>query len=480
MDFSSPPQEVLGRRQDKFNIEFYNAEPVTKTDTLYEFDVGNVGNIAFGPQTGFVITGAFECKKETAAGTEWAKIPLDEYKQVRIMPNWFEHLVKDVEVYNGNAPLRPHDVPPYVNAWINTFLYSYMHRQTRIVMAHEPWNPVHGTFTTDWNFSDSGQWQKYSNQIFNRASQKFCYKPLHVFPFMQQPDKFANAINLNEKSMPAVHVINTAAVGKLTFRLLLKDDLSCIFRKEAASRNVYRYVVRSVQLRCQLIKLNPTLEKRLLATKAPVFFGGITRFASQENVPSGVASHKVRLQDLRYPEGLFIFAIPKTVVQGSFKYQDAAAADKIFLDHNVSSIDLQWGGMPLAIKEPSLGQIENDAIEHKLFFDRLFRPPFGILQDANLVRLPSVNDGAVRTPFPHVFVNLEMGTPQTRVVPFGDDGHSTQQVRDMDIELRFSAAGPPNDATFIVCAYYTDVNMVLKLKPQVEFQPRYKRMRSNN
>ena len=497
MDFSFPPQELLGRKQDRFGNDFYNAEPVTKTNTLYEFDIHNLGNIAFGPNTGFIINGSFECKPSEAADTEWTKIPLDEYKVVRILPNWFEHLVKDVEVYNGNVPLRPHDVPPHVNGFINTFIYSYMHKQTRNVMGHEPWNPVHNNFvnTVDWNHSENGLWHKYSNQIFNRAVQKFCYKPLHVFPFLQQPDRIALAICNSEKSMPPLQVINTSVVGKLTFRLLLKDDLTGIFRRNLGfgaeekdtagnllknSTNIYRYVVRSVQLRCQLIRNNPVLEKRLLASKTPVYFGGTTRFASQENVPQGVASHKVKLQDLRYPEGLFIFAIPKTVIQGTYQYQNAPSGEKVFLDHNITSLDVQWGGMPLCIKEPSLGQFEDDTIEQKIYFDRLFRPPFGIVQDSTLIRLPSVSDGAIRTPFPHVFINLEVGGPQTRVVPFGDDGHSVQQVKDMDIELRFGTAGQPSDATYIICAYYTDVNMVLKLKPQIEFQPRYKRMRNNN
>ena len=65
-------------------------------------------------------------------------------------------------------------------------------------------------------------------------------------------------------------------------------------------------------------------------------------------------------------------------------------------------------------------------------------------------------------------------------MPIGDNGSCITKTGNLDLTIKFGTDGATSDVTYFVYIFYTDVNMLLDMKPPgKQFVPMYKRHRSN-
>ena len=451
------------------NVSTRTLEPISKVGNSYEFEIASNSIVLFGPETGFYITGSFQGKAE--GSTEFETIPLTDYQLVKVQPNWLEHCIKSIDVFHHHSNTRPHETPPFVEAFLNTYLSAVMDKFQKKYLFYESSSPGNGVPVTKdgWTLTANSEWHKYSKTVFGEDSISFNYIPLHLFPFFQGPNFIMEG---------PLNGIPMQGLGKLAVRLNFKDSFDHIFRKLATNNKSYTFNLESVTLKYDEAHLSPAYEKQFLNTKRMLNFSGVTKFGLTENIPAQVQSHRCRFQDILMPEGIFIFALPSSVVGGQYKYSEDTN-DAIFMNHNVTKVELSFGGLPFFLKSPNIGDVTNDLIEKKSVRDHMEQPPFGLWQDPDHLNFNTLVDGGINTAYPHIYVNLTLGGKDKRIVPIGDDGSILKTSNDLDIVLTFGSGGATDKTTYFIYIFYSDINMILDMKNQ-RFFPYYKRARSFN
>jgi hypothetical protein len=466
-----PPKWRQGQKQFLWGSEYITISPTTKNSTLYEYELPMGSTIMFGNQSGFYVRGSFQYKEKAAdADSTFKPVPASESANVALVPNWFDHLFKDPQLYHGNMPLNPHDVPRYSDAYLNTYLYAHMYPDTKKCLLPEPHAPGHyaSTKTDDYDIATTtSMWSVYANKIFGKSKIEFKYVPLHVFPFMQQPNFCIDG------RPPAA--LPLQILQKMTVQLQAKEDQSSLFWKKTGVTSVYRFKIESIDLIVEEARLNPTLERPFLNQKGSVYYSGLTKFAMAENISAGVQQHKLRFQDVPMPEGLFIFALAKTALSGV--YPHGTATGQVFNLHNINELFIHFNNMPLAIKSPHIGEVNSRVLELKQLRDHYEMPPFGVLQDPQYITYANIKEGGKNSAFPHVYIPFCPSGKETRIVPVGADGQVINKNGDLDITIKFGSGGA-KDATYLAYIFYTDVNMILDLSTQT-FSPVYKRSKTN-
>ena len=81
------------------------------------------------------------------------------------------------------------------------------------------------------------------------------------------------------------------------------------------------------------LRLNPSLMNTLMTKKGIFPYRGVTRISKMELIPEKSLSFKYKIQGVYFPEGMFIFAIPKKVMSGDFLYQESDG--NVFSPHNI-------------------------------------------------------------------------------------------------------------------------------------------------
>lgn len=472
--YGEPPKWRHGQKQFLWGSEYLTIQPTTKTATLFEFELPTGSTVLFGNQTGFYISGTFQFKAAAAADTTYATVPVDHSSTVALIPNWFDHLIKDIQLYHGHMPLNPHDVPRYSDAFLNTYLYANMYQETKDCLMKEPFSPGRcvGTKSTDFALAtEDCIWQKYAAVAFNNKKMTFKYVPLHVFPFMQQPNFCTDGRPPAALPLPSLE--------KISIQMQLKEDQGGIFIKKADNTNVYRFKIDTIELVVEEARLNPSMERHFLNKKGLVYFPGLTKFGMAENVTTGVQQHRVRFQDVPYPEGLFIFALPKTALSGTFT--PTTVTGRVFTNHNIQDLSVTFNNMPLAIKSPNFGEFRMAPIELKQVGDHFEQPPFGVLQNPSCTTRDAIKEGgedsASINAFPHIYISLCPSGKETRIIPVGADGSIINKNGDLDIAVKFTSTGSAN-ATYMFYIFYSDTNMVLDMNAK-SFSPMYKRSKAN-
>ena len=469
--YPSAPTWRNAKQQSHNGEDFETLDPISKTGNSYEFELTSNSAVFFGALTGFKVTGSFQVK-DSADETLDPIIPKSAYTEVRIQPNWFDHCIKSIDVFHNHTNLRPHETPPYVDNHLNAYLMAHMDKFAKRYLYPETHSPGYSLPTSkdSWSVKENSDWHKYSEKIFGHESITFKYIPLHIFPFYQHSNFMVDG------NLP--NAIYMHGLGKFTIRINFKDSFEHLFRKTSpTSTKTYDFLLDSVKLLYQEVHLSSGFEKSLLSSKRLLNFAGVTKFGMTENIPAGVLSHRMRFQDILLPEGIFIFALPTSVVGGQYKYS-TSTDEQLFSEHNIGEVKLEFNGMPFAIKSPSFGNIKNDFVEYKIMLDHLEKPPFGMWQDPDLVTLKNVKNGSKNTAFPHVYLNLCPSRKPSRIIPIGDDGSIINTTSDLDLTLTFNAGGASSRVTYFVYVFYTDVNMTLDLKTK-RFVPFYKRARSS-
>ena len=480
--YPAPPKWKSGQNQKLQGTELLTILPFAKSPTLYQFELSDMNSfLLFGPSTGFRVKCALQSKASAAAADNtYAAIPEADYAKVQLMPNWFEHLVKSVDVFNGNVEVKCNDVPRHADPWLNTYLYSMMEKETKKYLFPEANNPSRCVPEPTGGFpaTENSKWHTYSKQVLNKTTFDFRYVPTHVFPFYQQPDFGANG-----SRYPAA--IPMSGVEKLIISVNLKEDTSGVFKKVGtdaeveANKSVYRVVILGIELIVEEARLQPAYEKSVSRRTGTLLFPGVTRFGMSTSIPANLFTHRIELPKLDYPEGIFIFALSDKVVGGQYSYENdrKKITDNIFMPHNISNVDLTINGVPLYVKSPNAGHVKDNHVAIRTMIDHLETPPFGVPQDPDLINFELIKDGGKDSNFPHVYMNLCPSRNETRLVPIMEDGKIINNPVDIHVNLKFQFGGATAGATYFIYVFYTDVCMIMDIKNK-SILPYYKKVRS--
>lgn len=451
LESQTPPK---WRSNNKIQVKGTNVvalEPITKTDTLYEFELGSAEILGFGLLTGFLVEGQFETLATTENAT-WAVCPAAEKTKVSVQSNWFEHLIRDINVFHVNAEINPHDVPLNADAFLHTYLLAYMDQFTKLFLCPEPCNPGNATSSNKdgWKVSTTSDYTtKYAPAIFGKEV-KFRYIPMFKFPFYQSANFVMDAKKPTALPMPII--------GNMYVRLYLKNDLTKIFKKIDGNAAKYRFNIKSIKLMVEEMRLSPTAEKQFLSLRKPIEFAGVTKLGMAHNIPAGVFSYTAKLNKIYLPEGIFIFCLPKTVIPGTFEYS-TSTTDAVFLEHKLQKVEVYFGGKTFYSKSPTPFDLNVDLSNEKIFFDHLISPPFGVHQNPALATFSNLENGAALSAFPHVYINLTQGNSESRLVTNNDSGSGIAQKEFLDTILQFGGTGPNTNATYFIYYFYTDTNV---------------------
>jgi len=454
-----PDQHLLGS-------DFVVVEPKTKWDnfpTQVKFDLESNRSFLFGPMTKFNLTGSFE-KKETEAGL-WSSLVAGDEENVMLAPNWLEMLTKEVAVFHGDYKICTSNEAQHISPHLNTFLLANMEKLPKSLLCPQPESPGYcvPTKNTAWNF-DSQEWKEYGKLIFSQESINFDYTFLHVFPFYQ------NAEHLVNGNLP--YAIPLPALGKLEVVITFKDDQDCIFKSKTANDGVkYRFCLRKLQLCIEEARLSSAYEKSLYSSKRVLPYHGVTKIMQAEHISPSSLYHSITFPKIPAPEGLFIFALPKDVIGGTWKF-DSVTDGKIFKPLNIHELSVAYNNDSYAHKEPNMGMVENNFMEIKSFIDHLTKPPFGMPLDPEKISLALLKSGGVNSIYPHIYINLCNFADQSRLVPVNQDASVLSKEANFDISVKFGTGGATDGVMYFFYLFYTDVNLMLDMKTK-SFQSPY-------
>ena len=190
-----------------------------------------------------------------------------------------------------------------------------------------------------------------------------------------------------------------------------------------------------------------------------------------ETISNQVFFHNCKFESVPFPEGIFIFALPKKVIASTYKYSTHTANDPVFKKHNIQNLSVEYDGEPLNLKQPHFGDLKDKQIQLKFFLDHVANPPFGLEIDQSKLRRSDFENSFEFTNFPSVYLNLCTEGKQ-RLIPHLNSGAVLSKDCDLNIGIKFGGTGATDDATYIVYLFYTDFSCVLDLKTR-KFSPYY-------
>ena len=452
-------------------------KPKTQSSTQYTFNFprDKLTSIRFGPFTGFEVKGVFECKENTPDSV-FELIPEDDFKKVQLIPNWFEHCIKSVDVMHGYQIIRSYEVPRNGDIFLNTYLYSNLDSQLKHNAFPQKVHPVYSVPTRldGWTLEDNSEWHAYSKELFGKSSIAFQFIPSFVFPFYQLIDYKQGNKDKNEPIiLPPEIFCKTSVV------LHFMENFDHIFKKSENNTKEYRFRIRSIDLQLEMAYLRKDYEVSLLKKlkqKGMLYFPGVTKIAKILNIPSGLLYYKFGFDNVLMPEGIFIFALPKSVESRNFRFQESySARNPIFSKHNIDRFEIRFGNLEMAQRSPNFGDIRDKMTVIRTFIDHIVRPPFGLAQDSKLRVYQNFENGGENGLFPHVYINLCL-SHETQVldrkIPVTNDGSLIDKPNYLDVRLMFNEKGAAPDVTYYAYIFYTDICMQLDLSSG-QYMPYY-------
>ena len=468
-EFADPLSWRNGTKQKIFGSEYTVLKPTKQIEEKpkqIEFELMSNNPLMFGNMCRFHVRGRFETRANAQAA--WSDVPAEDYKNVVLAPNWFENLIQSVDLYHANGIIKCHDESNYIPAQLNTYLYSVMDKNVKRFLCPEEQSPGYcvPSLNKKWT-KDSDEWKKYAQSVFTGKTVKFSWIPLHTFPFFQSPNFLLDTTPL--KALPALRNL-----GRLTFRLTLKDDLNCIWRKPATNTAEYRFKFEDMSLSLEEARINPIYDRMLFpltGSKSKVHYPGVVKIMSAESISNQVFFHNIKFNMVPFPEGIFIFALNKKVIGSSWNFSEQDATKPLYLNHNIDSVSLEYNGETLNLKDPHFGDLKNDLIELKNYVEHIAFHPFGlhVVQD-QILRKDLANSFA-DTNYPLIYLNL-CTEAKNRIIAHQNNGSGINKDADLNICLKFGVDGAATDSTYICYLFYSDCNMVLDLKTR-RFTPFY-------
>ena len=466
-----------GKQRIVSNI-FQRLEPSSRVDpvpTHIDFDLKDFFNFWYmGPNTYIEVKGQFQSctpqdntKEPPTPQTAWAGVAANDSANVVVEPNWFESLIKRIEVHHGGVAVYTSDEGASMSHLVNTYLYNYMNKDVKKKLCPQACHPGNGVPSKKgaWDIGEDTEWQHYSKSIFLGGTSHvvFNWVPMHVFPFFQGKNYLEN----EPKLMPM------PALKPMLVRFYLNDNPMSIFKKKANNKKLYRFALSSFAICYEQVKLSTNAHRMLMSNKV-LEYPGVTRLTKRVTINTGDMSSVTTIPNIPMPESIFVFAVPKEVPNGTFLYQNATTTD-VFLAHNITGVKFAYGNQNFFELEPHIGMITKTPIENKLVTDLRDYPPFGLMFDEEKINFDAVKDGAKNTPYPHVYVNFCCDKDGSRLLPINEKGIqgsvlknfvNAQKVKTynpLDLTFTFEAPGAAANATYIVYMVYTDNYVVLDM-----------------
>jgi hypothetical protein len=455
-------QKILG---SDYNVYEPSPKLTDEFPSQLEFELSSNQAWMFGPMSRFFVEGVFQSKAPAAA--TWTPVTAAEYEKVVVIPNFWDALIKGIDVFNGNVKITTSDEAKYVVAHLNAYLYAMMDPLAKKLLCPELCHPGNGvpTKVKGWSAveADGDEWQKYSKLIFTGGEINFHYIPLHVFPLYQQSNYLVDGNVPTSLPMPNL--------DKFTIRITFVDKQDGIFKAIGTNDKMYRFKLVKFDLMIEQARLSSAFEKSFFSKNQRIAYSGLTKIMRSETINAASTTYKCHIPSVPLPESIFIFALHKNILSGNYTYKTNTDLN-VFVPHNIKSFSFFYDGKTYAIKEPNFGDVNLASMEVKSLIDHMYSPPFGMLQNDKLLTLASVHEGGINTPYPHVYINLTNFGDKTRIVPLLTDGSIVSKFGDIDINLTFaSVGGSATNANYIVYLSYTDVNTILDVKTNSFYSP---------
>lgn len=462
-DFSSFPKwRNMGKSQKVLGSELIKHEPITKIEPQplqIEFELKDKDEIwSMGPNTYFEIKGQYQVRTPKTGDKEptpWVPCEAADIALVTVAPNAPEILIRNVDMFHGNTKINSSDESRYLAGYLNTYLYANMHEKYKKRLCKEECHPGFGVPTQKggWKQTVNSEWKKYGQKIFvGNQTLSWTWIPLHFSPLFQG----CNYLEHDQKILPM------PLLDKITIRILFHERLDSIFNIVDPKLKEYRFAFSEFNLHVEHLRLSHPAKQMIMSKKGQLEYPGVTRLMKSETIPAGNTTYKATIQKVPFPEGIFIFALPKEVLSGLYEYK-TNNGDYVFQPHNIESIAFSYGEQNFFLKTPNAGMINNDTIEKKLFNDYLDAPPFGMTMNPDRVTLARISNGNKDTPYPHVYINFCNQGDKSRMIPFLSDATSLKDNLDLDLNFTFGPTGATNNMTYIIYLFYTDNNLTLDL-----------------
>jgi hypothetical protein len=361
-------------------------------------------------------------------------------------------MIKRVDTYIGSQLIVTSDEGMYVPPFINTMLYAMMDKEQKRVLCPDATSPGYAAPTKvgdeGWSLADGSEWRKYADQIFSDDGARFSHVFMQQFPMWQGSNYF--------QKMPKV--LTTSPLNPLKINILFSDFPDAIFKKKAGNAKLYRFKFKKFELWSEQLRVSPSMKASLHKERRMLNYPGVCRLTRSENIPSTLTIYRHTVQDVLFPEGVLIYALPKDVVGGSYKYKNNADGN-VLSPNKITNVALQFGEEAYFWKQPNMGDVRDSIRELNSMVDYYSKPPFGIKVDPAKMTLDYLSNGFNDTPYPHVYLNLCNFADNSRIVPFlAKDATIVGKRNKLDIILSFDTGGAANDVTYIAHLFYTDVN----------------------
>jgi hypothetical protein len=482
---ANPYHGRSGSKRSILSTDIVEYEPVVRArdwPELIEFSIKPDRPWLCGPMTKFQVTGKFVRERYIAAvapvqqvGEEgdvdfvaaapgvperWEPqdtVPEDR-AQLLLGQNWWELLVKQFTIYHKNINMKTTNELPSMQPFLNSLLYVMMDERAKVNLGQVQCHPIFALDPARGSYGTGGAGDTfidYSRQVYGREF-SFNWIPMHTFPFWQSTkfpvDEYASNIVPFHYTKHGVDI-----------QLLLHRDQAVMY-KQNATLDRLRFELTDFRLIVEEATLSPQIEKALFSRGKVLKYQGVTKNATAENVQAGVMSHKVKFSDVYFPEGVFIFAVPKKVVAGTYQYNDNTnPLRSLVADHHIQLVKVAFGGKELYHKEPHNGQLMNPLMCFKRFLDYTYSPPFGLKMEPTYVEPEKLVGGCNDTSYPHVYINLRNTKDGERVAPVHEDGSITALKKDLEIQLIFDAVGATANVSYLVYTWYSDTYMEMHL-----------------
>ena len=451
-------QKVIG--SELVTTEATNIVGNTTSPNCMEFILRSEDVISFGPNTRFRVKGKFQVRKE--ANGEWENCTPDDGALVCVIPNWWEMMLRDFEIWHGNNKIASSDEGRFVSQYLNIFRYCFMNEEQKKILCPEPVHPGNGvpTKADSWTVTQNSEWREYANKLFAvNKSVEFTWTPLDAQPFFQ----FCNYMQDNNVQK----ILPMPLLDKLLIRVNFIDKGSNIFWVKPVEPKVhipeFRFQLQDFKIVTERLRLNKAFQASLFKTPKTWAYPGLTRFIQSEIIPNESTMFKCTIQKIAMPEGLVIFCLPKDVSTGNYSYKNRANSD-VFQKHNIEKLSFAYNNEVFYMAEPNIGTFRDPIIESKCFFDMLWQPPLGMKTNHKLITPEVVHDGFDKTPYPMVYINLTNFGSTSRIVPFLNNGNCLNTDSDLEITFTFTTERSTPDVHYFICFYYTDTNLTLETK----------------
>jgi hypothetical protein len=125
LEYVDLPTWQQSKQQHLLGTNYVVMEPSNKleeTQTQVEFEINIFAPLLFGPMSKFQIEGHFETR--ATDNNEWDATLAAEASNVLLAPNWFEMLIKSIDVFNNNQCISASDEAHFIPAHLNAMIYA--------------------------------------------------------------------------------------------------------------------------------------------------------------------------------------------------------------------------------------------------------------------------------------------------------------------------------------------------------------------